>query len=197
MFTLVDLMNDPVKGSYYCEQLKQAQDPTSNDYWTIEKVLKKRKRNGQEEQLVKFLWYPGYCLRKKVAMNFFSTDFTYQFLQHISFFFKYKYYKSINSLNTKTFDFKYNCYLSEDLRNSCIFKLIKKYHFEKYFKIVCKHYYFYKFGPKLNNICTRRIKLLRKNYTNKKPKKRCCDSLILITHEEWHLPYYKKWNSTR
>lgn len=86
LFTLVDLMNDPVKGSYYCEQLKQAQDPTSNDYWTIEKVLKKRKRNGQEEQLVKFLWYPGYCLRKKVAMNFFSTDFTYQFYNTFFFF---------------------------------------------------------------------------------------------------------------
>jgi len=59
LFKLVDLMNDPVKGSYYREQLKQAEDPTDNDYWTIEKVLKKQKRNGQEEQLVKFLWYPG------------------------------------------------------------------------------------------------------------------------------------------
>jgi hypothetical protein len=59
LFKLVDLMDDPVKGSYYREQLKAAEDPTDNDYWTIEKVLKKRKRNGQEEQLVKFLWYPG------------------------------------------------------------------------------------------------------------------------------------------
>lgn len=59
LFKLVDLMGDPVKGTYYCQQLKGAEDPSDNDYWTVEKVLKKRKRNGREEQLVKFLWYPG------------------------------------------------------------------------------------------------------------------------------------------
>lgn len=72
LFKLVDLMKDPVKGNFYREQLKPAEDPSKNDYWTIEKVIKKRKRNGKEEQLVKFLWYPG-LLIKKVAMKHFAA----------------------------------------------------------------------------------------------------------------------------
>lgn len=130
-------------------------------------------------------------------MNYFSNIYSYHFLEHIPYFLKYQYFKSQNKLHLRSFDFKYNCYTSQILKNSCIFHLIKKYHFEKYFKIVCKHYYFYKFGPKLNTVETRRIKILRKEYDTKKPKKRCCDSLILMSQEEWHLPQYKKWNSKR
>lgn len=52
-------MQDPYKGSYYQEQLKHAPTPSDSDSWTVEKILKTRKINGQTEQLVKFLWYPG------------------------------------------------------------------------------------------------------------------------------------------
>jgi len=60
LFKLVDLLSDPVSGSYYQQQLKIAPNPNSDTYWTIEKVLKERKnKNGTKEQLVKFLFYPG------------------------------------------------------------------------------------------------------------------------------------------
>jgi len=63
LFKLVDLLKAPVKGNYYQSMLKLAPNPENKDYWKIEKVLKTRKRNGQEEQLVKFLYYP--CMRYK------------------------------------------------------------------------------------------------------------------------------------
>ena len=59
LYKLVDLMKDPVQGNYYQQQLRIAPNPNDNDYWTIEKVLKKRTINGKREQLVKFLFYPG------------------------------------------------------------------------------------------------------------------------------------------
>jgi len=55
----VDLLKDPVPGNYYQSQLKISPNPNDSDYWTIEKVLSKRTRNGKREQLVKFLFYPG------------------------------------------------------------------------------------------------------------------------------------------
>ena len=62
-------MKDPVQGNYYQQQLKIAPNPNDNDYWTIEKVLKKRTRDGKKEMLVKFLFYPG-IYEKKIFNNF-------------------------------------------------------------------------------------------------------------------------------
>jgi len=73
LFQLVDLLKDPVKGSYYEKQLKIAPNPSDSNYWTIEKVLRTRKRNGKIEQLVKFQWYPGIYLLS--TMN--QTTFVY------------------------------------------------------------------------------------------------------------------------
>jgi len=64
LYKLVDLLKDPVQGSYYQSQLKISPNPNDGDYWTIEKVLKKRTRNGKREQLVKFLFYPGMLIKK-------------------------------------------------------------------------------------------------------------------------------------
>lgn len=131
-------------------------------------------------------------------MNHFNTSlFTYKYLEYIPYVNKYQFYKNRNFLHLKSFDFKHVVQSSKSLKNSSFFQIIKKYSLEKYFKIICKHYYFHKFGPNLNGPCTRRIKILQKTYNNKKPKKRCCDSLILMTQEEWALPAYKKWASSK
>jgi len=125
-------------------------------------------------------------------MNHFSNLFSYKYLNYIPYRNKYRYYKLQHMLELKSFDFKFSCQTSKILKKSDLFKIIKKYRLEKYFVIVCKHYYFYKFGPSLNGICTRSVKLLKKHYSNKKPKKRCCDYLLLLTRDEWELPAYKK-----
>lgn len=127
-------------------------------------------------------------------MNHFSNEFSYQSLNYIPYVYKYRYYKLNNALQYKSFDFKFSCQSPKELRNSDVYKIIKKHKLEKYFKIICKHYYFYKFGPSLKGVCTRRIKQLKKNYNSKKPKKRCCDKLILMTQEQWKLPAHKRWS---
>lgn len=131
-------------------------------------------------------------------MNHFSSLYSYKYLKYIPYLNKYRYHKLTNTLQSKTFDFKFTCQSSKDLKNSDAFQIIKKYKLEKYFKIVCKHYYFFKFGPTLNGICTRQIKTFKKQlYSKQKTKKRCCDHLIILTQEEWSLPAYKKWSSKR
>jgi len=130
-------------------------------------------------------------------MNHFSNLFSYKYLNYIPYRNKYRYYKLQHMLELKSFDFKFSCQTSKILKKSDLFKIIKKYRLEKYFVIVCKHYYFYKFGPNLDGICTRRKRILRKEYGRTKPKKRCCDSLILLTQEEWALPAHKKWSSKK
>lgn len=59
LFYLVDLMKDQVKGSYYEQQLKSAPNPTEDDYWDIEKVLKTKTEKGKKYFYVKFRFYPG------------------------------------------------------------------------------------------------------------------------------------------
>jgi hypothetical protein len=123
--------------------------------------------------------------------------YDYNDLKHIPYRFKYKYHKFNKSLAHFTFDFKYRCTNLKKLRQSKVFKTIVKYNLQNFFKLICKHYYFYKFGPKLNHICTRQIKLFKQEYSKRKPKKCCCNKIILITKEEWSLPLFKKWNYKR
>jgi len=130
-------------------------------------------------------------------MNHFSSLYCYKYLEYIPYIKKYLYHKQRNTLRSKSFDFKFTCETSKALKKSKVFRVIKRYKLEKYFIIVCKHYYFLKFGPRLNGVCTRRIELLKKEYSSKKTNKRCCDSLILLTQEEWELPAYKKWSPKR
>ncbi len=62
MYELSDLLDTVVPGRYYQEQLKLSPDPNQKDYWTVDKVLKTRRRKGKTEHLVKFLYYPGKLL---------------------------------------------------------------------------------------------------------------------------------------
>lgn len=60
LFSLIDLLKDPVPGFYYREQLTQAPKPDyKKDFFAIEKVLKTVKRNKKEFVLVKYLFYPS------------------------------------------------------------------------------------------------------------------------------------------
>jgi len=59
MFKLVDLMNDPVEGQFYREQLTKSPAPKSSDYFYVEKILSKKKIKGVQHFLVKYLYYPN------------------------------------------------------------------------------------------------------------------------------------------
>ena len=59
MFKLVDLMNDPVEGQFYRQQLTKSPPPKASDYFFVEKILGKKKIKGVEHFLVKYLFYPN------------------------------------------------------------------------------------------------------------------------------------------
>lgn len=48
-----DLLNQDVKGNFYESELQKV-DKDEDSLWFIEKQIRKRKRNGQVEVLVKF-----------------------------------------------------------------------------------------------------------------------------------------------
>lgn len=195
LFKLVDLMKDPVKGNYYREQLKPSEDPTQNDYWTVEKVLRTRTRKGKKEQFVKFLWYPGFKLIKKAAMSIFSKkDFIFE-LKHIPYRFKLAVHSKRKDIDLYTFDFRIRCLSLKELRNSNLYKFVIKYQAKDKFIVVCCHSYFERFGPKLNGILTRQMKRFKKKFWPPCKKKRCCEKLLLLPKEEWLTPVYKTWKT--
>lgn len=53
MYRLKDLLSQPIKGNFYESELQKV-DKNEDTLWFIEKRLRKRKRNGQVEWLVKF-----------------------------------------------------------------------------------------------------------------------------------------------
>ena len=59
MFKLVDLMNDPVDGTFYHEQLTKSIPPEKQEYFFIEKILGRKKIKGKQHVLVKYLYYPA------------------------------------------------------------------------------------------------------------------------------------------
>jgi hypothetical protein len=60
LFSLVDLLKDPVEGFYYREQLTLAPKPDyKNDFFAVEKVIKTITRNKKKIFLVKYLYYPS------------------------------------------------------------------------------------------------------------------------------------------
>jgi len=59
MFKLKDLMNDEIPGQFYKEQLTKSPAPKSSDYFFVEKVLGRKKINGIQHLLVKYLYYPN------------------------------------------------------------------------------------------------------------------------------------------
>lgn len=59
LFKVVDLFKAPQDGFYYREQLTKTLAPKVDEYFFIEKIVKKRKVNKKEQFLVKFLYYPS------------------------------------------------------------------------------------------------------------------------------------------
>lgn len=70
MDQLSDLLDTVLPGRYYQEQLKISPNPNQKDYWTVEKILKTRKRKGKTEHLVKFLYYPGRFLNPNFSLKY-------------------------------------------------------------------------------------------------------------------------------
>jgi hypothetical protein len=53
-------MKDPLDGFYYREQLTAAPEPNyKTDFFAVEKVLKKVRRQNKNFFLVKYLYYPN------------------------------------------------------------------------------------------------------------------------------------------
>jgi hypothetical protein len=60
LFSLVDLLKDPVDGFFYREQLTLAPTPNyKTDFFAVEKVIKTVIRNKKKFYLVKYLYYPS------------------------------------------------------------------------------------------------------------------------------------------
>ena len=57
-YQLIDLQDDSIKGTFYQSELQRT-DSSIDALWYIEKKIKKRKRNGQVEWLVKFENWPS------------------------------------------------------------------------------------------------------------------------------------------
>ena len=63
MFSLIDLLKDPLPGHYYKEQLTLAPKPDyKNDFFAIEKVIKTMKRKKKKYYFVKYLYYENYAI---------------------------------------------------------------------------------------------------------------------------------------
>lgn len=57
VYGVKDEQNDPITGWFYPQELLKVFIPDDKSY-KIEKVLKRRKRNGKQEMFVKFRGYP-------------------------------------------------------------------------------------------------------------------------------------------
>lgn len=60
LYYISDVMNHPVPGSFYEQQLFRAPKPdlTNSDFFQIDKVVFNRKFKGKKYYFVKFLFYP-------------------------------------------------------------------------------------------------------------------------------------------
>ena len=67
MYKVKDFQNEPIKGNLYESELQKVQK-NEDALWFIENKLKKRKRNGEIQWLVKFEgWFNKYnqCIPEK------------------------------------------------------------------------------------------------------------------------------------
>lgn len=59
MFTVVDLMNCPLKQNFYASQLTKAPNPNfEKNLFAVEKVLETKKIRGVKYYKCRFLYYP-------------------------------------------------------------------------------------------------------------------------------------------
>ena len=59
IFYLIDLLKDPVPGTFYRQQLHKTKPPDSGDLFKVERVLQSKKLKGISYSLVKYLGYPN------------------------------------------------------------------------------------------------------------------------------------------
>ena len=60
LYSLIDLMKDPVPGQFYKKQLLSAPTPNyKKDFFFVEKILGRKTMKKKEFVLVKFLYYPS------------------------------------------------------------------------------------------------------------------------------------------
>ena len=57
VYTVVDFDKDPIKGTFYENELQRVRKDPAN-LWRVENILKKRTRNGRKEVFVKWLGWP-------------------------------------------------------------------------------------------------------------------------------------------
>ena len=57
VYKVIDYDGDPIEGSFYSSELQKV-DKSRDDLFKVEKVLKRRKRNGIKEVYIKWLGYP-------------------------------------------------------------------------------------------------------------------------------------------
>lgn len=56
VYKIIDLLGNPIKGSFYSQQLQIIDD--KDTFYKVEKILKKKKIRGKEQYLIKWLGYP-------------------------------------------------------------------------------------------------------------------------------------------
>lgn len=56
-YNVVDLLDDPIKGTFYSEELQKVDKSVLDKPFRIEKVIKTRTKNGVKESFVKYLGY--------------------------------------------------------------------------------------------------------------------------------------------
>ena len=57
VYTIVDFDNDHIKGTFYEKELQRVRKD-ENSLWRVEKILKRRTRNGRQEAFVKWMGWP-------------------------------------------------------------------------------------------------------------------------------------------
>ena len=57
VYKVTDYDKDPIEGTFYQSELQKV-NKDKDDLWRVDKVLKKRKRKGQEEWFVSFMGWP-------------------------------------------------------------------------------------------------------------------------------------------
>ena len=57
MYKLEDYAGEEIRGSFYEEEMHKVRKV--DDVYRVEKVIRKRKKNGRTEYLVKWLGYPS------------------------------------------------------------------------------------------------------------------------------------------
>jgi hypothetical protein len=57
-YHLIDLMHEPIHGTYYEQEIQKARGPAADGLFKVERVLRYRRKNGKRQGLVLWLGYP-------------------------------------------------------------------------------------------------------------------------------------------